>query len=164
MLVDEEPLDSFGPLERFQMQAIGIEKGKPFNPDAKTKALLVGGGAPWRRDGAANTYASASPGVFYYPDRKWQHVPDGMTYTFTRDGAPQIDARDNVYYMAAGNSPAMMEKCQKRTSKKDVDSGPRQFRTSVEPDTVLKSSCRVSDFAFLAAWKEQSCADKLALY
>ena len=58
----------------------------------------------------ANTYASAAPGVFYYPDRKWQDVPDGMTYTFTRDGAPQIDARDNVYYMAAGNSPAMMEK------------------------------------------------------
>ena len=110
MLVDEEPLDSFGPLERFQMQAIGIEKGKPFNPDEKTKALLSEaarlGGAMAR----ANTYASASPGVFYYPDRKWQHVPDGITYTFTREGAPQIDARDNVYYMAAGNSPAMMEK------------------------------------------------------
>jgi hypothetical protein len=39
-LVDEEPRDVFGPLERFQMQAIGIEKGKPFNPDDKTKALL----------------------------------------------------------------------------------------------------------------------------
>ena len=33
-----------------------------------------------------------------------------MTYTFARDGAPQIDARNNIYYMAAGNSPAMMEK------------------------------------------------------
>ena len=33
-----------------------------------------------------------------------------MTYTFTRDGIPQIDARNNVYYMAAGNSPAMMAK------------------------------------------------------
>ena len=110
MLVDEEPLDSFGPLERFQMQAIGIEKGKPFNPDDKTKALLSEaarlGGAMAR----ANTYASASPGVFYYPDRKWQHVPEGMTYTFTREGAPQIDARNNVYYMAAGNSPLMIEK------------------------------------------------------
>ena len=110
MLVEEEPRDSFGPLERFQMQAIGIEKGKPFNPDEKTKALLSEaariGGAMAR----ANTYASSSPGVFYYPDRKWQHVPDGMTYTFEREGAPQIDARNNVYYMAAGNSPAMMEK------------------------------------------------------
>ena len=33
-----------------------------------------------------------------------------MTYKFERDGAPQIDARNNVYYMAAGNSPAMMAK------------------------------------------------------
>jgi hypothetical protein len=110
MLVDEEPLDSFAPLERFQMQAIGIEKGKPFDPDDKTRALLSEaariGGAMAR----ANTYASSSPRVFYYPDRKWQGIPDGMTYTFTRDGAPQIDARNNVYYMAAGNSPAMMEK------------------------------------------------------
>ena len=33
----------------------------------------------------ANTYASSSPGVFYYPGRKWQFgVLEGMTYTFTR--------------------------------------------------------------------------------
>jgi len=64
MLVNEEPLDSFSPLERSQMQAIGIEKGKQFNPDEKTKALLADaarlGGAMAR----ANTYASATPGVF----------------------------------------------------------------------------------------------------
>ena len=110
MLVDEEPQDNFSPLERFQMQAIGIEKGQPFQPDDTTRALLAEaarlGGAMAR----ANTYASSAPGVFYYPDRKWQGVLEGMTYTFTRDGAPQIDARNNVYYMAAGNTPAMMAK------------------------------------------------------
>ena len=58
----------------------------------------------------ANTYDSSAPGIYYYPDRKWQAVPSGMTYKFERDGVPQIDARNNVYYMAAGNSPAMMEK------------------------------------------------------
>lgn len=107
MLVDEEPRDSFGPLERSMMQAIGIEKGKAFTPDDKAKALLSEaarlGGAMAR----ANTFAAGSS---YYPDRKWQGIGDGMTYTFTRDGAPQVDARNNVYYMAAGNSPAMMEK------------------------------------------------------
>ena len=64
MLVDEEPLESFGPLERFQMQAIGIEKGKPFNPDEKTKALLSDaarlGGAMAR----ANTYRFCGTGRF----------------------------------------------------------------------------------------------------
>ncbi len=66
MIVEEEPLESFGPLERSMMQAIGIEKGKPFKPDDATKALLSEaariGGAMAR----ANTYASSTAG-FYYP-------------------------------------------------------------------------------------------------
>jgi hypothetical protein len=51
----------------------------------------------------------------------------------------------------------------KQTSKKDVDSGPRQLRTAVEPDTFLKVPVALV-IAFLAAWKEQSCADELALH
>jgi hypothetical protein len=37
-------------------------------------------------------------------------MPAGLNYTFAIDGAPQIDAKVNIYYMAAGNSPAMMDK------------------------------------------------------
>ena len=110
MLIEEEPLESFTRLERFQMQAIGIEKGKPFGPNDNTEALLQEAARLGGAIARANTYASSAPGVFYYTDRKWQAVPEGMTYTFTRDGAPQIDARNNVYYMAAGNSPSMMAK------------------------------------------------------
>src|SRR5262245_56442791 len=110
MLVEEEPLETFTPFERFQMASIGIEKGKPFKPDQKARALLAEaarlGGAMAR----ANTYASPAAEVYYYPDRKWQGFLPGSDYTFTKNGAPQIDARNNVYYMAAGNSPAMMEK------------------------------------------------------
>ena len=51
-LVEEEPAEVFTPLERFYMQAIGIEKGKPFNPDAKTRALLSEAARIGRRDGA----------------------------------------------------------------------------------------------------------------
>ncbi len=110
MLVDEEPLDSFSPFERFQMQAIGIEKGKPFNPDERPKICSPMQHASAVRWLAPTPTRQPTPGVFYYPDRKWQHVPDGMTYTFTREGALQIDARNNVYYMAAGNSSSMMDK------------------------------------------------------
>jgi hypothetical protein len=41
MLIEEEPLESFGPLGRYEMPAIGMEKGKPFTPDEKAKALLA---------------------------------------------------------------------------------------------------------------------------
>jgi hypothetical protein len=37
-------------------------------------------------------------------------VPAGLNYTFKRNGFPRVDARTNVYYMAAGNSPGMMDK------------------------------------------------------
>ena len=109
MLVNEEPAELFDPLERWQMQAIGIEKGKPFAPDEKTKALLSEAARIGGAIARANTYADPAT-VYYYPNRKWQQMQGGLTYTFARDGAPQIDARNNVYYMAAGNSPAMMDK------------------------------------------------------
>lgn len=110
LLVEEEPTESFGPLERFQMQAIGIEKGKPFKPDAKTRALLAEAARVGGAMARANTFASQAADVFYYPDRKWQGILPGNDYTFAREGVPQVDARNNLYYMAAGNSPAMMAK------------------------------------------------------
>ena len=109
MLVNEEPAELFDPLERWQMQAIGIEKGKPFSPDEKTKGLLSEAARIGGAIARANTYADPAT-VYYYPNRKWQQMQGGLTYTFARDGVPQIDVRNNVYYMAAGNSPAMMDK------------------------------------------------------
>ena len=42
-------------------------------------------------------------------DRKWQYVGD-VPYTFVKNGVLQVDHRAYVYYMALGNSPAMMAK------------------------------------------------------
>jgi hypothetical protein len=109
MLVNEEPAELFDPTERWQMQAIGIEKGKPFAPDEQTKALLSEAARIGGAIARANTYANPAT-AYYYPNRKWQDASGGLPYTFMREGVPQIDARNNVYYMAAGNSPAMMEK------------------------------------------------------
>jgi len=108
MLVNEEPSELFDPTERSQMRAIGIEKGKPFVPDEQTKGLLSEAARIGGAIARANTYGPP-PGGYYYPDLKWQGI-SGASYTFLQDGAPLIDARNNAYYMAAGNSPAMMEK------------------------------------------------------
>ncbi len=108
-LVNEEPADVFTPLERFYMQSIGIERGKPFNPDPKSKELLSGAARTAAAMARANSFASRDPDTFYYKDRKWQYVGD-VPYTFVKDGILQVDRRAYVYYMALGNSPAMMEK------------------------------------------------------
>jgi hypothetical protein len=39
--VQRGALESFSPFERFQIQAIGIEKGKPFSPDAASFSLTT---------------------------------------------------------------------------------------------------------------------------
>jgi len=92
-LVQEEPTEVFDPLERAQMQAIGIEKGKPFRPDQKTTALLNEAARIGGAIARANTYDAPNT-ASYYPNRRWQGIPPGMTYTFSRDGIPQIDARN----------------------------------------------------------------------
>jgi hypothetical protein len=108
-LVNEEPADVFTPLERFYMQAIGIEKGKPFSPDAKDKALLSDAAWVGAAMARANSFASRDRGTYYYDDRQWQYVGD-VPYTWLQDGILEVDRRAYAYYMALGSSPAMMEK------------------------------------------------------
>jgi hypothetical protein len=107
--VEDERLEAFGALERGQMASIGIEKGKPFAPDEHMKQLLSEAAQLGGAIARARTFAPNAEAI-YYPDRQWQGVPVGMTYEFAQDGAPLIDAKVNVYYMAAGNSPSMMDK------------------------------------------------------
>jgi hypothetical protein len=146
MLVEEEPLDVFDPLERSMMRAIGIEKGKPFAPDARMKAILSEaarlGGAMAR----ANAYATRAGR--YYPDRNWEAVQEGMTYTFMQDGAPLVDARNYIYYMAWGNSPAIMEKnigqgsqylWTYRDDKGNYLDGAKKYRLRVLPNVPAKN-------------------------
>jgi hypothetical protein len=108
-LVNEEPADVFTPLERGYMQSIGIEHGKPFNPNPKMKAMLSEAARTAAAMARANCFASRDADTFYYKDRKWHYVGDAP-YTFVKDGVLMVDRRAYVYYMALGNSPAMMEK------------------------------------------------------
>ena len=108
-LVNEEPAEVFTPLERFYMQTIGIEHGKPFNPEPKTRALLSEAVRTAAAMARANTYASPDADTYYYTGHNWQYVGD-VPYTFIKDGVLQVDRRAYVYYMAIGNSPAMMAK------------------------------------------------------
>jgi hypothetical protein len=107
MLVAEEPADIFGPLERAHMQAIGIGKRTAFAPDARMRQLLADAAQAGSAIARANTFAPSSN--YFYPRKQWQGVGD-LDYTFIVDGVPQIDLRNTVYYMAIGNSPAMMDK------------------------------------------------------
>jgi hypothetical protein len=108
-LVEEEPADLFSPLERAHMASVGIEKGKPFAPDDALRALLTEGVRVGAAIARANTFASRTPEVRHWPDRRWEGMED-TPYTFERDGVLLLDRRAWVYYMGLGNDPAMMAK------------------------------------------------------
>src|SRR5262249_42069844 len=107
-LVNEEPAAIFTPLERFYMRSIGIEHDKPFNPDAKDKALLSEAVRVAAAMARANSYASTDRRTYFYPDRQWQYVGD-VPYNNLKDGTLEVDRRAYLYYMALGNSPAIIE-------------------------------------------------------
>jgi hypothetical protein len=109
-LVEQEPVDAIPSSDRFYLASIGIEKGKPFNPDAKTKQLL----AEAARAGAAmarvNAYATRDSEAPVYPDRRWEWVFLGGSHTWDKKGYVNSDHRAAFAFAATGNSPAMVNK------------------------------------------------------
>jgi hypothetical protein len=109
-LVEKEPVDVIPPSDRFLLASIGIEKGKSFTPDTKTKQLLAeaaGVGAAMAR---ANTFASRDPMAQVYPDRRWEWAFVGGSATWDAQGYVNVDNRAAWNYAATGNSPAMVQR------------------------------------------------------
>jgi len=123
-LVQLEPATSFNAELLGQLAAIGIVKGKPFNPDAKTRKILTDAAAVGNAAGRAlNWYSSEYPGWSYYPGSMWGNMLWQGGYTFetpppmvTREGfkpfpptgAKTLDSRTAFYYGYTMDSPGMI--------------------------------------------------------
>ena len=109
-VVQYEPATAFTPYELGLLKAIGIEKGKPFAPDARMKNLLAEGIAIGEAIAKANAYANRLEGVRIYPDRKYEHLFIGGRHDFMSGDALWIDARTLFHYEAIVVTPAMAAK------------------------------------------------------
>jgi hypothetical protein len=56
------------------LKQLGIEKGKPFEPDERLKRILVDAAAAGELMARANTFAKRFEGAKYWPDRQWDLV------------------------------------------------------------------------------------------
>jgi hypothetical protein len=147
-LVEKEPVDVIPPPDRFILASIGIEKGKPFMPDSKTKQLL----AEAARAGAAmarvNTFASHDSTVQVYLDRRWEWAFVGGCATWDAKGYVNVDHRAAWNYAATGNSPAMVQKnvgsgSQYLVVTRDANGvfldGEKKYRLHVPPNVPVKA-------------------------
>jgi hypothetical protein len=89
---------------RGMAKAIGIEKGKPFSPDAKTRKLLeLAAQTAWRMGQVENKRLPK-----YYSDRQWlQGLPTDSVHEFTYQTYNDIAWRTGMFTLAYSNSPAM---------------------------------------------------------
>jgi hypothetical protein len=124
-LVQEQPASALNKEIGGQFAAIGIVKGKPFNPDARMRKILTD--AIGIANAAGRTVAfrpRESEGFGYYsPTSKWLNPLFVGGYDFTRpppditkegvkpypaSGARTLDARAAFFYVATGVTPAMV--------------------------------------------------------
>jgi len=110
-LIQEEPAEAFNPELLGLLASVGIEKGKPFNPDARMQKILIDAVAVGNATARAITFHQegneiASEG-FLYEDTAWFIPFVGGNHEFIRNGARLLDARTMFHYPATAITPAM---------------------------------------------------------
>jgi hypothetical protein len=108
-LIQEEPIEFIDPETRGLIAAIGIVKGKTFNPDQRMRRILSEAVAIGNAYARANTIVPRDPGhrVYKGTDSEWvMAFADKDTY-FLKDGARRMDSRLWMHYNAVVVTPAM---------------------------------------------------------
>jgi hypothetical protein len=159
-LVQMEPATSFNPELSGQMAAIGIVKGKPFNPDPRMRKILTDAAAVGNAAGRVLNWRSAEyPGWAYYPGSMWGNMlweggynfetpppmitPEGLFKPNPPTGARTLDSRTAFYYGYTMDSPGMIMRLPgvgsqylmgfQDADKKDLDGG-KTYKVTLPPD------------------------------
>ncbi|WP_066737805.1 DUF1254 domain-containing protein [Cupriavidus sp. D384] len=106
-VIQYEPGDAFDPEIVGLFSAIGIKKGKPFEPDARMKSILTDAVAVGNAAARAIQFAPRDARFKFFPDRQWGNGFIGNSYQFMDNGERMLDARTLFHYAATGITPAM---------------------------------------------------------
>jgi hypothetical protein len=106
--IQAEPTDGISPEVRGLLAAIGIEKGKEFNPDERMKKILTEAAKVGSVTAQALTARPRDPRFYVYPgERVWTNPMPGGSYDFLVNGGIFHDARIYMHFYATGITPAM---------------------------------------------------------
>ena len=108
-VVQEEPTESVDPVTLGFYASIGIQKGKPFAPDARMKKILTEAAAVGDATARAITFRMRLKEAYYYPNSAWRGGFIGG-YEFKDNGALILDAYSSFFFYATGVTPAMDSK------------------------------------------------------
>ena len=109
-VIQDEVIDE---RDRFYMAALanlGIEKGKPFKPDARRKKILLEGATAGELMAQCNSFAKRFSGSRHWPDRRWVYLLEMEDSSQRTANFDQLLERAAYTYEAVGYSNAMMSK------------------------------------------------------
>lgn len=106
-VVQEESNDAMDSETLGLLASIGIEKGKPFNPDERMKKILTEAASVGNATARANAYRSRLTESFFFPNSAWGTCFIGGSYLFEHEGVRLLDARSYMFFYATGITPAM---------------------------------------------------------
>ena len=109
-VIEREPVDLLDPELRGLAASIGLQKGKPFDPDPRMKAILEDSVAIGNATARAIFLRPRDPGAFLYEGQQWYTPFIGDDYRWLIEdglGGRNLDARTLFFYCATVNTPAM---------------------------------------------------------
>lgn len=128
------------------LRSLGIEKGKPFKPDAGQKAILEEASLVGEAMAQANSFESRFPGVKYRDDADWEYVI--FLEPSQRVGEhEQLDERAAYTYEAVTTSAGMTTKTPGvgqaylgayRDSDGDWLDGSKDYKLTIPPNAPMK--------------------------
>ncbi len=111
-VIEREPVSLPDPELRGLFASIGIEKGKPFAPEARMKKILTDAVAIGNAAARAIAFQPRMEGAAIHPGSQWNTTFVGGTYDWLYEdkGSRYGDARTLFFYQATLNTPAMVAK------------------------------------------------------
>ncbi|GFO81087.1 MAG: hypothetical protein A49_07140 [Methyloceanibacter sp.] len=108
--IQEEPPEGSNPTTLGLFASIGIEKGKPFAPDARMKKILADAATIGAVTARTIAYKMRDKDGFIYPASQWRKPFFGGYKFESGPGVANLDGAIFFYYIATGVTPAMAEK------------------------------------------------------
>ena len=112
-VIEREPIAMLDPELRGLFASVGIQKGKPFAPDARMQKILTDAVAVANGTSRALLWYERNESEFLAEGSHWKKGFVGDSYEYLKDegmGGRHLDARTHFYYFATVNTPAMAMK------------------------------------------------------